>query len=421
MTFTNKNNNKPKSLTFKNTTKNINFIVHGQGVFIFQNKENEELSFNIYNNDKSDGLTIKITDKIVIEQISTHELFIDHDNISGISNKNGVYYWFSLDSQNQILQLGIGEARVDNVLYFYSFDEDENKWKSFIESLVTIEIDNEIITPLKLLRDPITTSVSLLVKNTDELSMNDIASGQYLPTAFLSQTNQKLYNCISGKNFVLNSDDFPDFSKAIEYSIKTPGCWCYEKLQSKSREFNPDKPNILETYLRITLNQNNGESPGIPYVMEIWPVGHFSPVHNHSDANAIIRVLHGSINVSLFSFLCADPEGIKPFGIMNFNTNDITWISPTLNQTHQLKNLEDNVDTCITIQCYMYDSEDNNHYDYFDYIDSDGKKQQYEPDSDMDFMDFKELMKNEWKNKKSNENLLFKSIVNIKNYLKLFL
>jgi hypothetical protein len=69
----------------------------------------------------------------------------------------------------------------------------------------------------------------------------------------------------------------------------------------------------------------------------------------------------------------------------------------------------------------MYDKEDKSHYDYFDYIDSDGKKQQYEPDSDMDFMDFKELMKNEWKNKKSNESLLFKSIVNIKNYLKLFL
>ena len=31
-----------------------------------------------------------------------------------------------------------------------------------------------------------------------------------------------------------------------------------------------------------------------------------------------------------------------------------------------------------------------------DYVDADGKKQQYEPDSDMDFIAFKELMKKEW-------------------------
>jgi hypothetical protein len=44
----------------------------------------------------------------------------------------------------------------------------------------------------------------------------------------------------------------------------------------------------------------------------------------------------------------------------------------------------------------MYDEADNGHYDYFDYIDADGVKQQYEPDSDMDFIKFKALMKEEW-------------------------
>jgi len=130
--------------------------------------------------------------------------------------------------------------------------------------------------------------------------------------------------------------------------------------------------------------------------MEIWPVGHFSPIHNHSGANAVIRVLHGSINVSLFPFLCEDKEGIESFGQINFNKDDITWISANVNQTHQLKNLETNKDTCITIQCYMYDENDVAHYDYFDFIDSDGIKQQYTPDLDMDFIDFKKLMKQEW-------------------------
>ena len=72
-------------------------------------------------------------------------------------------------------------------------------------------------------------------------------------------------------------------------------------------------------------------------------------------------------------------------------------ISPTLNQTHQLKNTGDK--TCVTIQCYMYDSTDNKHYDYFDYLGNAGNIHQYTPDVDMDFIDFKELMLEEWATK----------------------
>jgi hypothetical protein len=210
--------------------------------------------------------------------------------------------------------------------------------------------------------------------------------------------SQKLFSCISGQNFKLNDSDFPNFSDAIEYSIKTPGCWCYEKLKDKSTEFNPDKPDPLETYIRVTLGQNNGESPGIPYVMEIWPPEHYSPVHNHAGANAIIRVLHGSIDVNLYPFLC--PDGIDPLKTINITKDDITWISPTLNQTHQLHNTDENT-TCITIQCYMYEGDNQVHYDYFDYIDADGIKQYYEPDSDIDFNMFKFIIKEEWENREN--------------------
>lgn len=229
--------------------------------------------------------------------------------------------------------------------------------------------------------------------------MNDIASNKYLPKSHLNNISQQLYDCISGRNFVLNDDDFPEFSQAIEYSIKTKGCWCYNKLKEKSMEFNKDVPNIYETYLRITLGQNSGESPGIPYVMEIWPVGHYSPIHSHANSNAIIRVLNGSINVKLYPYLCNDEIGVKEFAETNFFLNDITWITPSLNQVHKLKNLETNTDTCITIQCYMYGNKNIKHYDYFDYINNNGNKQQYEPDSDMEFLKFKLKMKEEWINK----------------------
>lgn len=229
--------------------------------------------------------------------------------------------------------------------------------------------------------------------------MNDIAQGSYMPKSNLSLISQKLYDCISGKKFILDDKDFPDFSKAIEYSIITHGNWCNKKLKDKSNEFSKIKPNILETYLRITLGTNNGESPGIPYVMEIWPIGHYSPIHSHADSNAIIRVLHGTINVKLYPFLSGQKDDVEHFSSANFSENEITWISPTLNQTHQLMNDESNTKTCITIQCYMYDNENSTHYDFFDYLDENSEIQKYEPDSDMDFISFKELMKKEWNNR----------------------
>jgi hypothetical protein len=44
----------------------------------------------------------------------------------------------------------------------------------------------------------------------------------------------------------------------------------------------------------------------------------------------------------------------------------------------------------------MYEGNDTSHYDYFDYIDATGVAKQYEPDSDMDFLAFKALIKQEW-------------------------
>jgi predicted metal-dependent enzyme (double-stranded beta helix superfamily) len=126
--------------------------------------------------------------------------------------------------------------------------------------------------------------------------------------------------------------------------------------------------------------------------MEIWPAGHFSPIHSHAGAEAVIRVLEGGINVSLFHFL----SDIEPFAVANFVKDHVMWISPTLNQIHQLRNIGKN--TCVTIQCYMYDENNDKHYDYFDYLDETGAIQQYEPDSDMDFIAFKELMREEWIN-----------------------
>ncbi len=366
-----------RALTFSRTTDTVRLPVKGQGVLLFRSETPCTLTFH--------SATVPVL-SVVFDLSGIHvqhneETFVDPKNTQGLISTAGARYWFSLDAQNQALFAGIGEARRETTTYQYTLSHDAKQW---MEAITHIHLQKAI--PLRLLRDPITRKVPLQIRDTHALTMDDVANGTFLPVANLNPTAQKLYNCIAGRNFQLDTRDFPDFAKAIGYSIETPSCWCFETLKAKSHEFGPNNP--METYLRITLNENNGESPGIPYVMEIWPAGHYSPVHNHGGSHAIIRVLHGSIHVRLFSFL-----GGESFGSADFHRGEITWLSPTLNQIHQLENR--GTEACITIQCYMYDGEDSKHYDYFDYLEGD-TVQQFEPNSDMDFVGFKETIRKEW-------------------------
>ena len=384
-----------KSLKITVKDKSTNLLVKGQGVILFNRTSTTNAKFTFFSLGRGNKLSVEFSESGV--QVSTNNgPLVDSTNTKGLVGDLAAPYWFSLDSQNQILLAGIGEPRMETVIYAYSFPiATHQSNKEFLESLshVVYDCDNTHvpITPLKILRDPVTDSVPLTLKDTATLTMDDVASGAHMPVANLPATSQRLYDCVAGPKFCLDTPEFPDFYKAIEYSIATPGCWCYKTLKKKATEFSKDRPNILETYLRITLGQNNGESPGVPYVMEIWPAGHYSPVHSHAGAEAVIRVLEGGIHVDLYPYLSKEAA---PFLGADFVKEDVMWISPTLNQTHQLKNTTGS--TCITIQCYMYDGTDDKHYDYFDYLDEKGAVQQYEPDSDMDFVAFKELMLDEW-------------------------
>ena len=370
----------------------MELLVKGQGVVIFKNSS-PTINICFYDKTKRNVLHFVITNRIKV--YCNNVKCYDPSNKSGVLQLPGAYYWISVDAQNQKIFAGVGEPRLETATYNYSFVINKEN-KRFLESLTFVECDEASII-MKRLKDSITQRIPLTVKNTDDLTMIDIAKGNYLPKANLSIISQKLYDCISGKNFSLN-DEFFDFVGAIENSIATPGLWCNAMLKRKVNEFSEGDPK--ETYLRITLGQNNGESPGVPYVMEIWPVGHYSPIHSHANTNAIIRVLNGKIHVKLYPFLCGKRDGVAPFGSADFKKGDITWISPTLNQTHQLYNLPSNTETCITIQCYMYDEDNRKHYDYFDYLDTNGHIHQYEPDSDLDFITFREIMKMEWEKRK---------------------
>lgn len=362
----------------------VQLRVAGQCVFVFDSSSSTKCSFEFKDNSGSTLLSVTWTNSAV--EVLACDRCHDPSNTKGLTDISGAYYWFSVDAQNMMLHAGIGEPRPETIIYSYKFAY--ASYKRYLDNIRNVTCSEEVRMRM-LLKDPIPKKVPFSVKNMHELTMHNIATGSYMPVANLAEVSQKMYKCIAGRKFVLNDASFPEFSRAIQKSIVTPGAWCYETLLKKANEFG--KPNPEETYLRITLGMNGGESPGIPYVMEIWPAGHYSPVHSHASADAVIRVLHGSIHVSQYPFLS---DSVKPFAEADFVKDDITWISPLLNQTHQLKNITK--DVCVTIQCYMYEKNDKAHYEYFDYLDAEGVQQQYEPDSDMGFLEFKETIRKEW-------------------------
>jgi len=231
-----------------------------------------------------------------------------------------------------------------------------------------------------------------LVKDSSEVTLFDLDRGQYMFSSSLPSACRELYGNI--KDLILDYPENPimKLSDAIRYSIVTEGKTLYNKLKEKGDEFG---------YLRVTLGPDSRIGPGIPYVLEIWPSRHGSPVHNHGNACAIIKVLFGRITVGLFNqqispnsnntnLEAPEPKAIKKF---DAKEGDITWISPDWFQTHQLMNNTD--DFCATIQCYRYSDEDNIHWPGFDYF-AEGSGQNdkdhldvFYPDSDFTFLNMR--------------------------------
>lgn len=55
-----------------------------------------------------------------------------------------------------------------------------------------------------------------------------------------------------------------------------------------------------QCYLRIGVCCSDGTAPGDPLVLEIWPPGCFSPIHNHGGVYGLVRILHGEVRSTSF-------------------------------------------------------------------------------------------------------------------------
>lgn len=315
-------------------------------------------------------------------------------------SKSSGIYWLSIDYKHRFVKYGHGEIRDRCTVLRADIAEDEIEYFKHIR-YTHISFNNsrdlneykwyEFRVLMKIGSDPVIRDPPLIIVEREHITTEQLANRIAMLPERLEGNSKELYADVSA--YKLITDDFPDFYQAIEHSIRSPTGWCHSKLANKSSIFG--KSDKRSTYLRITIGSDDSKSPGIPFVFEIWPPGHRSPIHAHAKSYGIIRVLHGEIKLKLYRTIQVKKPA--PFYETNLRENQYTWLAPGLNQIHRLENFSTNK-SVFTLQAYEYMSSETLFYEYFDYINNDHSAavSHYFPDSDMDFFKFKEKMMEEW-------------------------
>ena len=243
--------------------------------------------------------------------------------------------------------------------------------------------------------EPLINNRSPLILDSSKVTLLDLDGDRYTLSSSLPATCKELYCNVAHGGVCLDSMSVDaerqtcKLTDAIRYSIENEDGILYKKLKEKARG-----ESVNENYLRITLGGSLGNSPGIPYVLEIWPNGYGSPIHNHGNSYAVIKVLHGGLTISIYN---KHVESCKEQAVLEFDVKkgDVTWISPNWYQTHRLWNHTN--DYCATIQCYNYGHDDTVHCPSFHYVSGSGATGDFIPNSDFSFREMRTEVLKEYK------------------------
>lgn len=211
----------------------------------------------------------------------------------------------------------------------------------------------------------------------------------------LPAEGRRLYQIARSQNLKLTDEE----ANAINYSIESEGCSLNVTLKAKAKK-SFGASDSRTAYVRVTFDYIDGGAPGQPYVFEIWPKGHFSPIHNHGDTVAVIKMLHGSLKSEWYNPLSDEVnEELKPAMVGNIVKGDITWMTPCYYQTHKLIN-ENSTTAAMSIQSYAHVETVSNHSESFNYIlPNEGKLKRFYPNSDYTFDELIEIVLREYRTK----------------------
>lgn len=400
------------------------FPVNGQGVFIF-NTDRHMLPFyaSVEDEDSSTGnwiaLHVGVNYASFVMQRQGDVSLTELKRITGTgcgAEEGKVSYWYSYDRDNLVLKYGKGYRMEETTLMTHDFLEgvvDEEEIARIREDMYPFfnaegkksirQYDEkanmklyaargiEVTEPLvEFDKQPLICNLPPVVLDSSKVNLFTLDKGEYTFSASLPSACKELYSNVAGcdLNYTEVEGEKVLLSDAIRYSLANG--ILKKKIESKQGELGDD-PN--ETYLRVTLGHSLGKSPGIPYVLEIWPAGHYSPIHNHGNANAVIKVLFGSITIDIYNKQSATSSH-DPLFTFEACAGSSTWLNRNWYQTHKLRN--PSKEYCATIQCYNYDSGDTTYWPYFDYVSENETIDEFYPGSDFSFSEMRELVMDEY-------------------------
>ena len=177
---------------------------------------------------------------------------------------------------------------------------------------------------IEIRKQPLVANPPPFVLDAAKATLNIIDKGLYTFSSELPPACKVLYetmkNCDLDLEYELGVSDMR-LSDAIRHSVITEGALLNSKLKTKN-------------YLRITMGKGMGESPGIPYVLEIWPRGSRSPIHNHGAVCGLVKILFGTIQSGIFnkvpSTVLDSDNHFRPAELFRFDAkkDDVLWMSP---------------------------------------------------------------------------------------------
>jgi len=343
-------------------------LLAGQGLIIFNLSRSDLISQNqvyIFLMDSQASPVFGVQ----IRPVDVCVLPVALANMCQQPNTSDILVWLSVDKKNRHLKIGFGYPDPLNIILDWV---DPDPGTSAELGAVTMFNISEVVVANGLM-------------TLDNLSNNSVLEYHSLP-----DTSRKLFGSMAGPNIMIAKKDVD----RINLSINTPGKILYNKIRQKiNNTFGGD---VNMVYIRVTIGPDQGNSPGSPYVMEIWPPGKYSPIHDHADTAAVIKILWGEITSRYFNPLSSIHYGEPlPYTISIYQQGQAIYLLPFFRQTHQLYNHRSDT-ACITIQAYEFLADDYVHYETFDYyLPNDPNLHQFLPTSDFEYANLMQALRKE--------------------------
>jgi Cu-Zn family superoxide dismutase len=304
-----------------------------------------ELNLNFQNNDVSISKSAE-RGSLKFKKTAVNKPLVNLVN----ANASDSYIWISVEGTieeeeslniSYFIKIGYGYVYEKNLLF--KFVPVNNKAKAFVSEIEFIQVDKRTVIAnmqyficfSSFFRD----KYPILA---DTNSQTDIKIGHITKSNFPREA-QDLYNSI--KDASLRSE----ILDAINYSIDTEGCILNEKINLPKSVFS-ETNSASSSYIRVSLIRK----ATFPVVIEIWPKGQSSPIHNNGDCVAVIKVLKGSLQLDFYNPL-ANISFTRPVKInsVKLHESNFTYMTPDFFQTHQIHNYRDDT-AAIIIKSYTY-------------------------------------------------------------------